>query len=98
MPTPDMQYRTLGATGERVSAIGMGGWHLGLPTVSEDLAIRLIRTALDRGINFLDNSWDYFNGLFSPGARLSSPNPPYLSHNRRNRSGILVTPIPIQLK
>jgi aryl-alcohol dehydrogenase-like predicted oxidoreductase len=63
MPTSDMQYRTLGATGEKVSAIGLGGWHLGLPTVSEDLAIRLIRTALDRGINFLDNSWDYFNGL-----------------------------------
>ena len=58
-----MPYRVLGATGERVSAIGLGGWHLALPTVSEDLAIRLIRTALDRGINFLDNSWDYFDGL-----------------------------------
>jgi aryl-alcohol dehydrogenase-like predicted oxidoreductase len=63
MPNSDMQYRTLGATGEKVSAIGMGGWHLGLPTVSEQLAIRLIRTALDRGINFLDNAWDYFDGL-----------------------------------
>jgi aryl-alcohol dehydrogenase-like predicted oxidoreductase len=58
-----MPLRTLGHTGEKVSAIGLGGWHLGLPNVSEDLAIRLIRTALDRGINFLDNSWDYFNGL-----------------------------------
>jgi predicted aldo/keto reductase-like oxidoreductase len=63
MPNTEMQYRTLGRTGEKVSAIGLGGWHLGLPTVSEDLAIRLVRTALDRGINFLDNSWDYFNGL-----------------------------------
>ncbi len=63
MPNTEMQYRTLGRTGEKVSAIGLGGWHLGLPTVSEELAIRLIRTALDRGINFLDNSWDYFNGL-----------------------------------
>src|SRR5260221_1114168 len=63
MPTPEMQYRILGHTGEKVSVIGLGGWHLGLPSVSEDLAIRLIRTALDRGINFLDNSWDYFNGL-----------------------------------
>lgn len=60
---PEIPYRTLGKTGEKVSAIGLGGWHLGLSTVSEDLAVRLIRTALDRGLNFLDNSWDYFNGL-----------------------------------
>jgi aryl-alcohol dehydrogenase-like predicted oxidoreductase len=59
----EIPYRTLGKTGEKVSAIGLGGWHLGLSTVSEDLAVRLIRTALDRGLNFLDNSWDYFNGL-----------------------------------
>jgi len=63
MSTTEMPTRMLGATGEKVSAIGMGGWHLGLPTVSEQLAIRLVRTALDRGLNFLDNSWDYFNGL-----------------------------------
>lgn len=54
--------RTLGHTGERVSAIGLGGHHLGLPTVSEQLAIRLVRSAVDRGINFLDNSWDYNEG------------------------------------
>jgi aryl-alcohol dehydrogenase-like predicted oxidoreductase len=59
----EVPYRALGKTGEKVSAIGLGGWHLGLPTVSEAVAIRLIRTALDRGLNFLDNSWDYFNGL-----------------------------------
>ena len=63
MPNSDMQYCTLGATGEKVSSIGTGGWHLGLPTVSEQLAIRLIRTALDRELNFLDNVWDYFDGL-----------------------------------
>jgi aryl-alcohol dehydrogenase-like predicted oxidoreductase len=63
MVTPEMQYRTLGRTGERVSAIGLGGWHIGLPTVSEELGIRIIRTALDRGINFMDNSWDYNSGL-----------------------------------
>ena len=60
---PDaMPYRTLGHTGERVSAIGLGGWHLGLKTVDEDLAIRIIRSAVDRGINFMDNSWDYNDG------------------------------------
>ena len=63
MSTFEVPYRTLGKTGEKVSAIGLGGWHLGLPTVSVELAVRLIRTALDRGFNFLDNSWDYFDGL-----------------------------------
>jgi len=56
-------YRTLGSTGERVSAIGVGGWHLGLPHVDEPLAIRIVRAAIDRGINFLDNCWDYHDGL-----------------------------------
>src|SRR5947207_13051128 len=62
MSSAEMPYRTLGRTGERVSAIGLGGWHLGLKTVSEDLSIRIIRSALDRGLNFLDNSWDYNDG------------------------------------
>jgi len=57
-----MIYRTLGSTGERVSAIGVGGWHLGLKTVDEQLAIRIVHSAIDRGINFLDNSWDYNEG------------------------------------
>ena len=55
-------YRTLGRTGERVSAIGLGGWHLGLERVDEQLSLRIIRTAIDRGINFLDNCWDYNDG------------------------------------
>jgi predicted aldo/keto reductase-like oxidoreductase len=54
--------RPLGKTGEQVSAIGLGGWHLGLPTVTEQLSLRIIRTAIDQGINFLDNSWDYNEG------------------------------------
>ena len=57
-----MIYRTLGSTGEKVSAIGIGGWHLGLKTVDEQLAIRIVRAAIDRGINFLDNCWDYNDG------------------------------------
>jgi aryl-alcohol dehydrogenase-like predicted oxidoreductase len=57
-----MIYRTLGNTGEKVSAIGVGGWHLGLSHVDEELAIRIVRSAIDRGINFLDNCWDYNEG------------------------------------
>ena len=58
----EMLYRELGSTGEQVSVIGMGGSHLGLATVEEDSAIRLVHEGLDRGINFLDNSWDYNEG------------------------------------
>ncbi|HKB68558.1 MAG TPA: aldo/keto reductase [Pyrinomonadaceae bacterium] len=57
-----MIYRTLGSTGEKVSALGVGGWHLGLKNVDEKLAIRIVRSAIDGGINFLDNSWDYNEG------------------------------------
>jgi predicted aldo/keto reductase-like oxidoreductase len=58
----DMVYRVLGRTGERVSAIGLGGWHLGFAHLDEQLSIRIIREAIDRGITFLDNSWDYNDG------------------------------------
>src|SRR6202051_1151492 len=58
----DMLYRTLGRTGERVSAIGMGGFHIAQPGLSEDQSIQLVRAAIDRGITFLDNSWDYNEG------------------------------------
>ena len=54
-------YRTLGSTTERVSAIGIGGAHLGKQT-DENESIRIIRSAVDRGITFLDNSWDYNEG------------------------------------
>jgi aryl-alcohol dehydrogenase-like predicted oxidoreductase len=55
-------HRTLGHTGEKVSIIGLGGYHLGAPSVQEEDAIRIVRTALDNGVNFLDNCWDYNNG------------------------------------
>jgi predicted aldo/keto reductase-like oxidoreductase len=59
---PDIPTRVLGRTGERVSAIGLGGWHLGLNHVDEPLAFRIVRSAIDRGITFMDNSWDYNEG------------------------------------
>jgi predicted aldo/keto reductase-like oxidoreductase len=58
----EMPYRVLGRTGAGVSVIGLGGWHLALKTVSETLSVRIVHAAVDRGINFLDNSWDYNDG------------------------------------
>src|SRR5215468_2317106 len=58
----EIPRRTLGNTGEKVSAIGLGGFHLGKPALSELDAIRIMRTAIDNGVNFLDNCWDYNGG------------------------------------
>lgn len=58
----EIPYRTLGHTGEQVSCIGLGGYHLGKPNLSDADAIKLIHAGVDRGINFLDNSWDYNEG------------------------------------
>jgi predicted aldo/keto reductase-like oxidoreductase len=60
--SPNMIYRELGTTGERVSAIGMGGYHLGKqPEASQ--SIQLMHAGIDRGITFLDNCWDYNDGI-----------------------------------
>jgi predicted aldo/keto reductase-like oxidoreductase len=56
-----MEYRTLGKTGQRVSALGIGGAHAARPDDPEE-TVRLIRTAIDGGITFMDNCWDYSNG------------------------------------
>jgi len=53
--------RTLGRTGEKVSVIGLGGYHLGNQSDSNE-SIRIIRTGIDEGVNFLDNCWDYNGG------------------------------------
>lgn len=58
-----MIYRDLGSTGEKVSLIGIGGWHLGLKKVDRKTAIRIVHEAIDRGINFMDNCWDYNGGV-----------------------------------
>lgn len=67
LPTPpttrrgDMPYRKLGHTGEEVSLIGLGGFHIGTQKSAQE-SIDLIHAAVDRGINFLDNCWDYNKG------------------------------------
>ena len=53
--------RILGHTGEKISMVGLGGYHLGMQS-DEQESIRIIRTGLDSGITFLDNCWDYNNG------------------------------------
>jgi aryl-alcohol dehydrogenase-like predicted oxidoreductase len=57
----EIPYRPLGRTGEKVSAIGLGGYHIGVPKEEQE-GIRIIRAAIDGGINFMDNSWDYHDG------------------------------------
>ncbi len=58
----EMPRRTLGRTGVEVSLVGLGGWHLGFKYIDEELSIRIIRHAIDSGINFMDNCWDYNDG------------------------------------
>jgi len=60
-PKSEIPYRILGRTGEKVSIVGLGGFHIGTQSDEKD-SIKIIRTAIDNGINFLDNSWDYNNG------------------------------------
>jgi aryl-alcohol dehydrogenase-like predicted oxidoreductase len=57
-----LPYRQLGRTGVKVSALGLGGSHIGTPRLSSAEAVRIIRAALDGGLNFMDNSWDYHKG------------------------------------
>ena len=58
----EMLYRPFGRHAEKISAIGMGGFHLGKNAVSDDEATRLIHAGVDRGITFMDNCWDYNHG------------------------------------
>jgi predicted aldo/keto reductase-like oxidoreductase len=56
-----MQYRTLGRTGEKVSLMGLGGYHIGMQK-DEKESIQIIRAAIDNGVTFMDNCWDYNGG------------------------------------
>jgi predicted aldo/keto reductase-like oxidoreductase len=57
----EMPYRTIGRSGEKVSLLGLGGFHIGLQS-DEQESIRIVRTAIDNGVNFMDNCWDYNDG------------------------------------
>jgi predicted aldo/keto reductase-like oxidoreductase len=58
----DMQYRPLGRTGEKVSIAGLGGYHIGKADISDQEATRIMHAAIDGGISFFDNCWDYNAG------------------------------------
>lgn len=60
--TSDIPRRRLGRTGAAVSVIGLGGFHVARPGLTEEESIRIVRRAIDGGITFLDNCWDYNDG------------------------------------
>jgi aryl-alcohol dehydrogenase-like predicted oxidoreductase len=60
--TSAVPTRMLGRTGEKVSMLGLGGFHIGKPKLSDAEATRIIHAAIDAGLNFIDNSWDYNDG------------------------------------
>jgi len=64
MPKPSLEIptRPFGKTGERVSILGLGGFHLGLPR-TDAAAVRLTHAAIAAGVTFMDNAWDYNGGL-----------------------------------
>ena len=57
----DIPRRILGRTGVEVTAMGLGGYHLGLIKGAR-LAVRIVQQAVDEGITFLDNAWEYHDG------------------------------------
>jgi predicted aldo/keto reductase-like oxidoreductase len=53
--------RSLGKTGEKVSILTLGGWHIGAVKDTQE-AMRIMHAAIDHGLTFFDNAWDYHNG------------------------------------
>jgi aryl-alcohol dehydrogenase-like predicted oxidoreductase len=63
MPTShEIPTRPFGRHADRVSILGLGGFHLGLPD-TDRAAVRLAHEAIDAGVTFLDNAWDYNEGV-----------------------------------
>ena len=58
----DVPTRPFGRTGIPVSVLALGGWHLGLPKTERE-STRLVHAAIDGGITFMDNAWDYNEGV-----------------------------------
>jgi aryl-alcohol dehydrogenase-like predicted oxidoreductase len=73
-PGATMPMRTLGRTGVKVSLLGIGGFHLGIPKEDKE-AVRIVHAAMDHGVTFLDNCWDYNGGKSEErmGAALAEP-------------------------
>lgn len=58
-----MPMRPLGRTGEQVSVLCLGGWHIGAAAAQNEAeAIRIMHAAIDEGLTFFDNAWDYHDG------------------------------------
>src|SRR6516162_5955832 len=60
-PGAGLPTRALGKTGERVSVLALGGWHIG-SVKDQAEAVRIMHAALDEGLTFFDNAWDYHDG------------------------------------
>ena len=59
--TAEVPTRPFGRTGIPVSILALGGWHVGAPKTERE-ATRLVHAAIDSGITFMDNAWDYNEG------------------------------------
>ncbi len=57
-----LPVRELGKTGLKISIIGFGGGHFVRPHVDEQMSVRLVQTAIDAGVTFMDNAWEYNDG------------------------------------
>ena len=55
-------YRVLGKTGLKISILAVGGHTIGIDELTDSESIKIMRTAIDEGINFFDNAWDYHDG------------------------------------
>ena len=62
MAPPAVPTRPFGRSGDRVSILGLGGWHVGVPR-TDRAAVKLIHAAIDAGVTFMDNAWDYNDGV-----------------------------------